>query len=376
MPTPEQEKRIPFWSYDNNSEGATLLQNKLRELGIISEFMPHTRTTLPNLGNKKCIINWGFQRPFPATILDLHIVNKPENILNASNKKKCFDILKRNNISIPEYTINKEQAKQMLTMDGRSKVYCRTTAHGAYGDGIIIANTPREVVNAELYVRSVKCKREYRVYIFNNKMIDLVAAVRCESLPQGVTAYNDDIRNWKNGWGWARNAVTIPQNIKTKLEEISKKAITALGLDFGAIDIVRDYEDNLYILEVNTAPGIEGVTVNKFAEAIKEYYSNLPEITENVAIHNTDIRPPLTHALRRAERETRRPEGLTEEEWGIILTRRAEEARRNRETILNNLYQNGIHQIMLDMGTTLDNFVRNNNITQEEWINIYNRIRG
>jgi D-alanine-D-alanine ligase-like ATP-grasp enzyme len=45
----------------------------------------------------------------------------------------------------------------------------------------------------------------------------------------------------------------------------------ALGLDFGAADVLFNARRNqAYVLEVNTAPGLEGQTVNDYAEAFKE----------------------------------------------------------------------------------------------------------
>ena len=47
-------------------------------------------------------------------------------------------------------------------------------------------------------------------------------------------------------------------------------AVSALGLDFGAVDIIEDADGKLYVLEVNTAPGLEGQTLTLMAEALKE----------------------------------------------------------------------------------------------------------
>jgi glutathione synthase/RimK-type ligase-like ATP-grasp enzyme len=48
-------------------------------------------------------------------------------------------------------------------------------------------------------------------------------------------------------------------------------AVSALGLDFGAVDIIwNEREDKCYVLEVNTAPGLQGSTLENYANAIME----------------------------------------------------------------------------------------------------------
>lgn len=52
-------------------------------------------------------------------------------------------------------------------------------------------------------------------------------------------------------------------------------AVKALGLKYGAVDIIEDEEGNLYVLEINSAFGLEGTTVALFGDKLKQY------ITEN-----------------------------------------------------------------------------------------------
>jgi D-alanine-D-alanine ligase-like ATP-grasp enzyme len=48
-------------------------------------------------------------------------------------------------------------------------------------------------------------------------------------------------------------------------------AIINLGLDFGAVDIIYNEKNNRWVvLEVNTAPGLSGETLNRYVEMIKE----------------------------------------------------------------------------------------------------------
>ena len=55
------------------------------------------------------------------------------------------------------------------------------------------------------------------------------------------------------------------------------RATRALGLNFGAVDIIRDINNNSFVLEVNTAPGLEGLTLINYTNAIKEYLSEMDQ---------------------------------------------------------------------------------------------------
>jgi D-alanine-D-alanine ligase-like ATP-grasp enzyme len=42
-------------------------------------------------------------------------------------------------------------------------------------------------------------------------------------------------------------------------------------LDFGAVDVIYNRaQDKAYVLEVNTAPGLEGSTLDNYVEAIQK----------------------------------------------------------------------------------------------------------
>ena len=56
----------------------------------------------------------------------------------------------------------------------------------------------------------------------------------------------------------------------------SVAAVRSLGLDFGAVDVV-ERQNKAYVLEVNTAPGLVGTTLEKYVDAIREYAEDMPK---------------------------------------------------------------------------------------------------
>jgi D-alanine-D-alanine ligase-like ATP-grasp enzyme len=55
------------------------------------------------------------------------------------------------------------------------------------------------------------------------------------------------------------------------MTEHSISAVNTLGLDFGAVDLIVAKDGRVYVLEVNTAPGIEGITLEKYVKAFQNY---------------------------------------------------------------------------------------------------------
>ena len=73
------------------------------------------------------------------------------------------------------------------------------------------------------------------------------------------------IRSYEGGWRVLYDGISS----KKKHRELAHRAVAALGLDFGAVDIGEAANGTLTVLEVNRAPGIEGGTVDAYAKALK-----------------------------------------------------------------------------------------------------------
>ena len=86
------------------------------------------------------------------------------------------------------------------------------------------------------------------------------------------TGPNTGIRNHSNGYIYARVNVDVPPLLLSS----SLSAVNLLGLDFGAVDVgYRERDGKVFVFEVNTAPGLVGTTLDKYANAFKEYLNGL-----------------------------------------------------------------------------------------------------
>ena len=210
------------------------------------------------------IINWGM-KVVPNWVAPM--LNKPEHVGMASNKLTTLNKLSLAEISIPEYTTEYNVLSQWL--ENGHTVIARHSLNGHSGEGIQILRGPNDFTrDAPLYTKYKKKRSEYRVHVFNGTVIDVQ-----EKRKQANFERTDDqalVRSHQNGWIFCREDIEFEtENHKVRLHGIACMAILALGLQFGAVDIIYNQrDDNYYVLEINTAPGLEGTTLNTYVDAI------------------------------------------------------------------------------------------------------------
>lgn len=248
---------LKIFPYKLGSLSAKRLARALRVLRVGHNY---------NAKRSDVIINWGNSKPPHFKWLEDDL-NKPHAIALASNKLETFREFRSHSFTnVPDWTTNPEEAQHWLDLG--LKTYCRKLLSSHSGNGIVICNDGDTLVSAPLYTLHSKHKDEYRVHVFKGEVLD----VQKKKKRNGFTRCSTGIRNHSNGWVYARSDVAIPD----MLCSIAIQAVNLLGLDFGAVDIGHRVIDNkFFVFEVNTAPGLEGLTLDKYAKAIYNYYSKL-----------------------------------------------------------------------------------------------------
>lgn len=198
------------------------------------------------------IINWGNVN----VVHNSHYLNPLQSVKDAANKITTFTKLKAAELPTPDFYFSKNELEE-------ETIYlARTTVTGHSGEGIIVGK-PSELPNAPLYTRFIEKKHEYRAIVVNNRVVDMKKKLKKRDFEGERSPY---IWNCSNGYIFARNDIEFPET----LPDLATKALTALNLTYGAIDIIEDEDQNLYILEINTAFGLEGTTTQLVGDAIKE----------------------------------------------------------------------------------------------------------
>ena len=210
------------------------------------------------------VVNWGVgdDSKFPDFEFEYNLLNCPDAVLRAINKRLAFNIWASQHVSTVPWTANKAVAQEWL--DEGHTVVARKILTGHEGDGIVIVEPGQKLVDAPLYTHYIPKVREYRIHSTHSKAFATHMKIKDPKNPEPPKTWK--VRSYVNGFIFQRN--NIPKSLAR--DALAVQAVATLGLDFGAVDIIEDKAGKLYVLEVNTAPGIEGQTTPAYAEAIKD----------------------------------------------------------------------------------------------------------
>jgi len=197
------------------------------------------------------LIRWGSQRP---------VEYEPERVLNpspalarASDKLRAFEAMDLAGVPVPFYGTDREGLPAGAVI-GR-------TRRGYGGEGIVIYDTGLDVPDThELYVQFIPGEREYRLHVVGSEVIRAQQKVPTDEA--------HPIRNHKNGY---RFTGVVSRRLHSNRYEAAIAAVNALGLDFGAVDLLIGEDDQPYVLEVNTAPACSPLTARVYAEALQRH---------------------------------------------------------------------------------------------------------
>lgn len=215
----------------------------------------------------KTVINWGGGDRLPDYVTACTLINPPERVRVASDKTETFVALQRDGVSIPDFTTDRGTAVQWL--EAGHTVFARKLTRASSGRGIeIMLPDHRDTweVRAPLYTKYIKKRDEYRVHVVRGQVIDVQRKGLREEY-QGREDVNHLVRNLANGFVFVRND---GREVPACVREVGIAAVNALRLDFGAVDIVYNArQGTAYCIEVNTAPGLQGTTVENYANALR-----------------------------------------------------------------------------------------------------------
>ena len=216
------------------SDGARHLVTELKRLGMdVARLVSMGQAFKPD----DLLVNWGAGAvAWPA----ITVLNKRR----PANKYKELQVLSKNNIPCVNASLTRQPGW-----------LARRYHHHEAND--LRAN----LATGDYYVEYRDTEAEFRVHVW--KGLSIRFGVKIPRIPHPHPKW----RSWSCGW---RLAYTLDAGGEDRaaIRKLAARAVQALGLDFGAVDIGSASKGKFFVFEVNTAPGIEGGTLVAYANKI------------------------------------------------------------------------------------------------------------
>lgn len=181
------------------------------------------------------------------------------------DKLTQYKFFEKELLNFASFTESKDEAKKWIKQ-GKS-VLCRVLLQGQEGHGIIIADKIKELVDAPVYVEYKEKTIEYRVNLYKGEFVNHREKRRKIGFEEPEDG-DDRIRNINNGYVYC-----LPRfNLPNKILLTAIRAAWVTDSDIVGVDIAYNRHTNEhFIIEVNSAPALEGTTVDGYVnEILKE----------------------------------------------------------------------------------------------------------
>ncbi len=216
-------------------------------------------------------IGWGAKLP-PSGSFGEVVLNHPEKVNNCRNKLRALRLMKQAEVRIPKLYLSS-------STDISFPVVARTTYHQK-GQGFWFCANQTELDSAYREgathaLQWIDKQYEFRVHVFNGEIIRLSKKIR----DRNQASHDELIWGHHGGWKFydyyvkdidlGRDDKRLPG-----YEAMAIKAVESLDLDFGAVDVVSK-DRTAYVLEVNSAPSLEGRGLTVYINAIRRWLNNV-----------------------------------------------------------------------------------------------------
>lgn len=177
--------------------------------------------------------------------------------VNKYDKYTAFQRFQINGVRCP-FTFPAERALDMLdTVAYETLPWLGRKRQHVKGKDIVICNTRIEIIKLfethshDFFSVFIPTETEFRVWVINGEAIGVY-----EKVYKGEGEYEGFMRNRRFGFSFQKKDEL--RTLKT-LVNPSIKAVEALGMDWGAVDVLEGKDGKYYVLEVNSMPHIDNM---------------------------------------------------------------------------------------------------------------------
>lgn len=272
---------IIIYPYKNSSMGAKALKDWFNHNSGHKTY--RVDDTVNGVGMFTNLINWGCSNPNRIVVSkdDKSLVsvkypgkgvgfNKPICVDIACCKISTFNMLRMDQVSVPRFWVSPydiDAPKTLSDLLGKGALLVgRTLIRSSAGKGIVMFKAGDPIPQGvKLITEFIQDTIEYRVHVVRGKVIDIREKRTKDNFDGEI---NHQVRSYKNGWIFCMQDVHPNPAVYSEAVD----AVAALRLDFGAVDIVwSNQTERAYVLEINTAPGLQGSTVERYGAALLEH---------------------------------------------------------------------------------------------------------
>lgn len=193
------------------------------------------------------VVRWGVSGGEDAP----RVLNPGNAVAKAANKYESLRILQEAGVNVPRFSTNPSDF-------GDATFLGRKRTHFGGRDITVFDGLHTEAVFSDFFTEFVPSDNEMRLHIFRGELLG--AQIKKW---EGVGDVPEvPIRNRDRGWVFVPYLHSRPNQSRV---DAAVAAVEALGLDFGAVDILSERDT---VLEVNTAPGLSERFLDLYADAI------------------------------------------------------------------------------------------------------------
>jgi hypothetical protein len=282
--------QIRIFPYSMQSMSARVLRNKLPDSLLVRRRGSYSHNV------RQLIINWGNSTTPRWYETDRNVLNRPYHIAKCTNKLRFYtqfaDVLP----IIPHWTTYGDEVRDHIATGGKVLERTQLSAHSGRGIEVHTTFNPERHGAGGLFVRYIPRRNEYRFIVFRTP--DGEYAI--PAVYQKRRTYRCDNPNWtirthRSGFIYTRSNVEFPHVVEPELAALAIRTLKAVELDFAAVDIITTPSGNSYVLEVNTAPGLEGSSVPLFCHMFEQWRKAWIEyISEHDEPPHLHSDPPFT----------------------------------------------------------------------------------
>lgn len=203
------------------------------------------------------LVRWGSSENVPHR--PGRVINKRNAILLAADKRRSLLHLALHHVPTPR-TFEAAEGVLMFPVLGRQD-------HHTRGTDIVLCMQAADLATARQagcthFTQYIPTAREFRVHVFGREVIKI-----SEKLLTDPTTRVPHIRNVDHGYTFRRLRPIMP-TVRQQIDFVAIAAVEALGLDFGAVDVVLGDDGFSRVLEVNTGPSLAENSLGVYARKL------------------------------------------------------------------------------------------------------------